>query len=233
MNGRQPHCPGRTAPPPSRPRPQRRTGTPWTCSAPTAASPRPSPSQTPPSASRNDHPAGRRRRPRRSSANRNGNSKTSAQPAPAQAPIGITATHSEAGAAADYAAAGGVKLHPMRRPSPNATPARGPADPISPALRLLSPLGAPQPRGSQTARSRAELGWVGFWAEDDGLLLVPVVYGAAAAPGSWRRWSSGEFGAGRRVPIPSSSLFRLFSSFPFLVSVTSLWVFFSALFLSS
>ena len=68
MNERQPHCPGRTAPPPSRPRPQRRTGTPWTCSAPTAASPRPSPSQTPPSASRNDHPAGRRRRPRRSSA---------------------------------------------------------------------------------------------------------------------------------------------------------------------
>lgn len=104
----------------------------------------------------------------------------------------------------------------MKRPSPNATPARGPADPISPALRLLlSPLGTAP--GGANGSEPGRIGRVGFWAED-GRLLVPAVLGAAAA-GKWRRrwWSSGEFGAGRRVPIPSSScssLFRLFSSFP-------------------
>jgi hypothetical protein len=53
--------------------------------------------------------------------------------------------------------------------------------------------------------------------EDDGLLVLAVLGAAAAAAGSWRWWSSGEFGAGRRVPIlPLSSPFFL----PFLVSVS-------------
>lgn len=100
----------------------------------------------------------------------------------------------------------------MKRPSPNATPARAPADPISPALRrLLSPLGTPP--GGANSSEPDRIGRVGFWAGGDGM-LVPAALGAAAAAGKWRRWSSGEFGAWRRVPIPSSSLFRLFSSFP-------------------
>lgn len=116
----------------------------------------------------------------------------------------------------------------MKRPSPNATPARAPADPISPALRLLlSPLGTPP--GGANSSEPDRIGRVGFWAEDDGL-LVPAVLGAAAAgKWRWRRWSSGEFGAGRRVPIPSSSsLFRLFSSFPSSSPSPPppLWVFF-------
>lgn len=99
----------------------------------------------------------------------------------------------------------------MKRPSPNATPARAPADPISPALRrLLSPLGTPP--GGANSSEPDRIGRVGFWEGGDGM-LVPAALVAAAA-GKWRRWSSGEFGAWRRVPIPSSSLFRLFSSFP-------------------
>jgi hypothetical protein len=103
----------------------------------------------------------------------------------------------------------------MRRPSRNATPARGPADPISPAPRPLPLLCSPP--GGPSSSGPGGIGRVGFWAEDDGLLALAVLgrgrgAGELEAAEQW-----GIRGVPIRSSLPLSSLFFL----PLLVSVTS------------
>lgn len=99
----------------------------------------------------------------------------------------------------------------MQRPSPNATPARVPTYPISSVLCLLSPRRATEAK--PTARSRAD--WAG---RSLGTGRRKWAAGGRRMWGRRRRGTggggaAGDFGAGRRVPIPSPPSFVSFLPF--------------------